>query len=283
MSQVTIPSVVDNVVGLGRGARRGSGLAIGAGRVLTLVRNLRAEQVELTVPARELRATGRLAGVDRRVGLAVLDSGLADGPEVSWSRERPEQGAEVIAAGDPGSGLRVTAGLVSAPAVALRGRDGRGLKLIEHTAPLPHGAGGGPLADGDGQVLGLNVMRGDPGFLLALPAAEVLAALARAESGHRPRRLRVAVAGPAASRRMRAAVGLPAHPGLLVRDLDEDGPAGRAGVRAGDLLTALDGAELSDPDALLAALESGPAGVRRLTVLRATEELVLDVDLEDAP
>jgi serine protease Do len=280
MLQVTIPSVADNVVSLGRGARRGSGLAIGDGRVVTLARNLRGENVEIAVPARELTAAGRLVGVDRRTGVAVLRADIDDGPELRWSRERPAQGAQALALGDPGTGLRVTAGIVSAPAVSLRGRDGRSLQMIEHTAPLPRGCGGGPLTDADGAVTGLNALRGDAGFLLALPAADVLVAVERAESGRAPRRLGVAVAGPAASRRMRAAVGLPARDGLLVREVEDDGAADRAGVRPGDLLVAIDGAGLSDADALIAALESGEAGGRRLTVLRATEELELPLELD---
>src|SRR5262249_54569706 len=84
----------------------------------------------------------------------------------------PAIGAPVFALGNPGTGLRITEGQVSAAPLTIRSRDGRPLEVIEHTAPMPRGSGGGPLLDEHGAVLGLNALRGAPGFLLALPAAE---------------------------------------------------------------------------------------------------------------
>src|SRR5262249_60960018 len=93
--------------------------------------------------------------------------------------------------------------------VTLRGRHGRSLEgMIEHTAPLPRGAGGGPLVDTDGAVLGVNTLRADPGFLLALPAAAVSAAVEGLLEGRaRPRYLGVARAPAGGGPRLRAARG----------------------------------------------------------------------------
>jgi serine protease Do len=104
--------------------------------------------------------------------------------------------------------------------------------------------------------------------------AEALASGAAAE---RPR-LGVAIAPPRAARRMRAAVGLPPRDGLLVRGVEADSPAGRAGLERGDLLVAVGDRPLTSVDELFDALETG--GTLALTVLRGTEERAVDVILQ---
>src|SRR5256885_1983167 len=117
-------------------------------------------------------------------------------------------------------------------------------------APAPHGP--------CGRRLGLNAVRREGGLILAVPADATLRrrvdALARGEAPERPR-LGVALAHPRAARRMRAAVGLPEHDGLLVRHVAEGSPAERAGLQRGDLLVAANGVPLDGVDALFEALE----------------------------
>jgi serine protease Do len=153
--------------------------------------------------------------------------------------------------------------------------------VIEHTAPLPRGAGGGPLLDADGRMLGLNARRHDGGLILALPAAELAPRVEALLAGDTtaPRRLGVAVLSPRAARRLRGAVGLPERDGLLVRAVEPDGAAGRAGVSRGDLLVALDGRALGGVDDLYAALDAA-AGPLDLRVLRGAEELDLRVEVD---
>jgi serine protease Do len=282
MLQQTAPkalAVADSVVSFGRGARRGCGFVIGVDRVVTLSYRLRGETVETVLRDGE-RREGQVVGVDREAGVAVLDVPTGAAPAVRWATELPAIGTAVFALGDPGSGLRVTAGEVSAESLTVRSRQGRALELIEHTAPLPRGAGGGPLVDVDGAVVGLNALRGDVGFLLALPADAVQAAVERLVDGRQPARLGVALASPTASRRMRRAVGLPDHEGLLVQAVETGGAAENAGVRQGDLLVSLGGAALEKIDDLHTALDAraGEDAVE-LRVLRAIDEVLLAVDL----
>ena len=74
-----------------------------------------------------------------------------------WSQATgaPAIGAAVFALADPrGRGLRVTSGAVTSSPRSLRGPRGRMVEgLIEHTAPLPHGSGGGALLDEAGACL----------------------------------------------------------------------------------------------------------------------------------
>jgi len=225
-----------------------------------------------------------LAGVDRRHGVALLQVPTDGAAIVRWSQAQPSIGDSVFALANPGAGgLRATEGRVSAAPVTLRGRHGRSLEgMIEHTAPLPRGAGGGPLVDTDGAVLGVNALRADPGFLLALPAAVVSGAVEGLLEGRaRPRYLGVALAPAGASRRMRAAVGLPRRDGLLVRRVESGGPAELAGVQVGDLLVGLGDTEVQDLADVFDAIDSaeGPLEVR---IVRGTESLALTVDVSGA-
>jgi serine protease Do len=270
------------VVGLRGGARGGSGVVIAPDRVLTLASRLRTAEVEVVFGS-GATGDGTVLGTDADLDVALIAVPTGDAPVLEWSDATVDIGADVVALGDPGGGgLRVTAGTVSARPLTLRGRRGRPLPgVIEHTAPLPRGSGGGPLLDAERRILGINARRHDGGLLLALPAAElrprVEALLAGREA--RARRLGVAVLSPRAARRLRGAVGLPERDGLLVRAVEPDGPAGRAGVTRGDLLVALDGRELAAVEDLYAALDAA-AGPVELRVVRGTEDVELRLDLD---
>jgi serine protease Do len=270
------------VVGLRGGARGGSGAVIAPDRVLTLASRLRAEQVEVIRGDGET-VSGTVLASDPDLDVAIVRAPTAGAPVLRWSEAgAPAIGTEVIALGDPGgSGLRVTAGAVSARPLTLRGRHGRPVRgVIEHTAPLPRGAGGGPLLAADGTLLGINARRGDGGLILALPASALRPRVDALLAGRpaAPRRLGVAILSPRAARRMRAAVGLPQRDGLLVRGVEPDSPAARAGVARGDLLVALDGRDIAAIDELYAALD-GANGACTLRVVRGAEELELEVML----
>jgi serine protease Do len=277
------------VVGLGRGWGHGSGVVIAPGSVLTSAHNLRREEVTV-VFGDGRREDGELAGADPDLDLAVVDVETGDAPGIEWAESAaPPIGAPVVALANPGGrGLRATLGFVSSAGRSFRGPRGRRIReAIEHTAPLPRGSSGGPLVDAGGRVLGLNSVRMEGGLILAVPvtaaARERVVLLARGEAAA-PHRLGVAVAPPWVARRMRRAVGLPERPGVLVRAVEEDSPAARAGLERGDLLVAAGGGDLDGVDALYAALDAVPPGGGDLvlTVVRGAEERDVPVRFEGA-
>jgi S1-C subfamily serine protease len=277
-------SVGPAVVGLGRGARGGSGVVVAPGRVLTLARNLRGDEVNLSVGDGPDNVA-RVLGTDADLDLAVLSAETAGVAPVEWAPDEPVAiGTSVLALADPGGrGLRVTAGHVSSAGRRFRGPRGRLIAdVIEHTAPLPRGSGGGPLVNAAGLLIGLNAVRLDGGLILALPAAALRERVESIASGQttRPRRLGLAIVPPRAARRMRRAVGLPERNGLLVRGIEQGSPAAAAGVQRGDLIVAAGDRELSDIDDLYGALDTaGEGSVLVLRALRGTEELELQVTL----
>jgi S1-C subfamily serine protease len=275
-----------SVIGLGSGARGGSGVVVATDRVLTLARNLHAPAVEVRFGGGR-RADGEVLGTDWDVDLAVVAVSTADAQPVPWAPDGAELaiGSPVVALGDPaGQGLRVTAGALSAAPRPVRGPRGRLIDgVLEHTAPLPRGAGGGPLVDTEGRLVGLNAVRQRGGLLLAWPASALRerARALLAGQATAPRRLGVVLAPPRLARRLRASVGLPEQDGLLVRAVDDAGAAQSAGLLRGDLIVEAGGRPVRSVDDLYAALDAaGAAKPLTLSVLRGTDQRELSVSFD---
>jgi serine protease Do len=278
-------TVGPSVVGLGRGWGRGSGVVTAGGVVLTNAHVLRGEEVAVAF-ADGRTEHGRVAGVDADLDLAAIAVDTGDAPAVAWDPERPGAvgiGEPVFALANPGGrGLRATFGMVSATGRSFRGPRGRRIGgSLEHSAPLPRGSSGGPLVDAEHRLLGLNSIRIEGGLILALPADAAMKrradALATGSATSRPR-LGIAIAPARAARRMRAAVGLPERDGLLVRGVQPDSPAHKAGIERGDLLVGINGTPLSSVDALFDALEA--AEEIQLDLVRGTEDRGVTVSLQ---
>ncbi len=272
------------VVGLGRGWGVGSGIVVARDRVLTNAHNLRHEEVTVSF-ADGRRANGRVAGSDADLDIAVIDVDTGDIGPLQWSDEVEELsiGRPVLAFGNPGGrGLRVTLGFVSSVARSFRGPRGRRIRgAIEHTAPLPGGSSGGPLLDLGGRLLGVNAVRADGGLILAIAGdaalRERVELLARGQAPARVR-LGVAVAPPRVARRLRRAVGLSERDGVLVRAVEDEGAAERAGIERGDLIVAAGGREIERIDGLYEALDAARAdGQLELSVLRGNDERTVTV------
>jgi serine protease Do len=274
-----------SVVGIGRGRGRGSGVVLADGLVATNAHNIRGEETTV-VFAGDRSAVGRVAGVDVDADLAVIAVDTGGAPAIAWADAEARVGAAVFALANPGGQLRTTFGLVSAVGRAFRGPRGRRIAgSIEHTAPLPRGASGGPVVDRDGRLLGIDTNRLGDGFYLALPAdAELrqrLDALGRGETTARPR-LGVGIAPARVARQLRRAVGLPERDGLLVRVVEDGGPADRAGLRTGDLVVEAGGRPVTDADELYEVLDQvGEGQTLALRVVRGTDELTVTVGFGD--
>jgi serine protease Do len=273
-------TVAPSIVGIGS-RLRGSGIVIADGKVLTNAHNVRGDEVTVTF-AGGRTAVGRLAGIDVDGDLAVVAVDTAGATPVSWAGDdAPRPGTVVFAAAaSPGGGARVTLGTVSAVERSFRGPGGRRIAGgIEHTAPLAPGSSGGPVLDAEGRLLAINTNRLGEGFYLALPADGALRnraeALGRGESVERPR-LGIAVAPGRVARRLRRSVGLPERDGVLVRDVEADSAAARAGIRDGDLIVEIAGQQITEVDQLQEALASAsmPFDVR---VVRGTDERTVSV------
>jgi serine protease Do len=269
-----------SVVGIGA-RRRGSGVVLADGKVLTNAHNIRRDEV--TVTFADGRSTrGRVVGVDLDGDLAVVDVDTAGATALEWGDGTAVTPGTVVfgVSASTGGPPRVTFGTVSAVARAFRGPGGRKIAgTVEHTAPLAPGSSGGPIVDADGRLLGINTNRIGEGFYLALPAEAGLRdrvdALGRGESASRLR-LGVAVAPSHVARRLRASVGLSERDGLLVRGVEDGSLAAKAGIQQGDLIIEAAGKAVEDADDLFDALGSAslPFEVR---LVRGNDERTVSV------
>lgn len=271
------------VVGIGGGWARGAGVVVTEGKVLTNAHNLHGGETTIAF-ADGRTATGTVAGVDADGDLAVISVDTSGAAVLEWAAEgTASAGTAVFAVSNPGGrGTQVTVGFVSGTAREFRGPRGRKIRgSIEHTAPLARGSSGSAIVDAAGRFLGLNTNRLGDGFYLAIPAdaslRERVDALIRGESAARPR-LGVGIASPHVARRLRRAVGLPERDGLLVQEVEDDGPAGRAGIRRGDLVVEAAGLSVASADDLWDALDGAKDGSTvELKVVRGTEERTVAV------
>ncbi len=237
-----------SVVGLGRGWGQGSGVVFAPNRVLTNAHVLRGPDVAVAVGGQLVH--GRVLAADPQADLAVVAADTGDAPAIAWAAAPAQIGALVYALADPGGrGLRVTHGYVAGG-------------KVEHTAPLPRGSSGGPLVDVDGRLLGLNTVRLEGGFILAVPVSQARAtALARGELPQR------------------AELGVALSRSLTVRAVKDASPAAVAGVVPGDRLLGVDDRPLRSLDDLFDALERQPAQLV-LHVVRGREQRDIEIALQ---
>jgi serine protease Do len=287
-------AVAPAIVRIGRHGGRGCGVVVADGLVATNAHNLRDRTTEITF-ADGRAVQGRAAGVDADGDLTVLAVDTAGIVAPPWADDPPTEGMTVYAVAAIPGGRRITRGTVSAVDRSFRGPRGRLITgAVEHTAPLAKGTSGSPIVDEQGRLVGLTTLRLGDGFSLAQPTDGDLRRrvddLAAGQEPHR-RVLGVGVAPARVAQRLRAAVGLPARDGALVRGVADGSPAARAGIATGDLITAVGDATVSGPDDLEAALADPDLGtVVTVHVVRGSDELDLTVTFdtpadtpEDAP
>lgn len=245
---------------------------------------------------RELEA--RVVGRDPRTDVAVLkvEAGKPLPFLALGDSDKARPGDWVVAVGNPfGLGGTVTAGILSA-----RGRDiGAGPydDFLQVDAPINHGNSGGPLFGLDGSVIGVNTAifspsGGSVGIGFAIPANVVKQVVAELEAHGRMERGYIGLVSQPVTPEMAAALKLPQQQGALVAELEPGAPAAKAGLKPGDVITAVNGGAVSDPRGLarqVAALRPGTEAtlaVRRdgaEQTLRLTTAALPDKTAEAAP
>jgi serine protease Do len=238
----------------------------------------------------------RLVAADPRTDLAILriDPGSERLPALPFAdSDALEVGDLVLAIGNPfGVGQTVTMGIVSAVA-----RTGTGISdynfFIQTDAAINPGNSGGALVTVDGRLAGINTAifsrsGGSIGIGFAIPASMVRTVVAAATTGGRLVRPWLGIAGQPVTSDIAQSLGLPRPAGVLVNGVDPGSPAERAGLRRGDIVTAVQGRSVDDPDALryrFATLPIGSQAALSVTREGRTREVALAVAAppEDPP
>jgi len=199
-------------------------------------------------------------------------------------------GDVVLAIGNPfGVGQTVTHGIISALARTQVGITDYQF-FIQTDAPINPGNSGGALVDMTGRLAGINTAiysrsGGSQGIGFAIPANMVRVVVASAKSGGK------AVKRPWLGARLQTvtpeiaeSLGLKLPNGALVASVTANSPAARAGLKSSDLITAIDGQEVEDPNAFDYRFATRPlGGSAQIDVQRAGKPAKLTVALEAAP
>ncbi|MBL8056762.1 MAG: serine protease [Anaerolineales bacterium] len=223
------------------------------------------ERPEVRVGLPDGRAVpARVVGRDPGVDLAVLKAEASDLRPALWAEpEALRVGALVLALGRPGARVLATLGVLSALDDGWRTPQGGFVdRFLQTDAVMFPGFSGGPLVDADGRVTGLTSSGLVSGQNLALPLATVRATVEALLAHGRVRRgyLGVGAQPVRLPESLRAAAGQ--DTGLLLMNVEPDGPAGRSGLLLGDTLVTLNGQPVRSLESLLAALGGDLVGRR---------------------
>jgi serine protease Do len=249
-----------------------------------------AHVVERTDGGRASFVDGRelefeVVGADRLSDLAVLRTDASDLVAAELGdAERLRVGQLVVAIGNPhGFAGSVTAGVVSALGRSLPTRSGANARVVDNViqtdAALNPGNSGGALADGLGRVVGINTAVAGVGLGLAVPInAATRRIVAALMTEGRFRRAYLGIAGGPRPLPPRLARRLRQESGVEVVEVVEGGPADAAGIRAEDLIVAVDGTAIAGVDDLHKLMVSDAIGrVVRLALVREGRRLELDL------
>jgi serine protease Do len=248
----------------------------------------KADSVEITTDDGK-NYTAKVIGTDPRTDVALIKvEGRSDFPYVKFAGHTPRIGDWVIAVGNPfGLGGTVTAGIVSA-----RGRDiGAGPydDFIQIDAPVNKGNSGGPTFDVDGNVIGVNTAifspsGGSVGIAFAIPANTVQSVVGQLKDKGAVTRGWVGVQIQPVTPEIADSIGLKRAEGALVAEPQPNGPAAKAGIVAGDVITAVNGTPVKDARDLARQIGSiAPGTTVSLTVWRKGEEKTFSIALGELP
>jgi serine protease Do len=233
--------------------------------------------------------TAKVVGSDPRTDVALIKvDGRSDFPFAKFSEETPRIGDWVLAVGNPfGLGGTVTAGIVSA-----RGRDiGAGPydDFIQIDAPVNKGNSGGPAFGTDGEVIGVNTAifspsGGSVGIAFAIPASTVKSVVQQLKDKGSVTRGWIGVQIQPVTPEIAESLGLKKSEGALVAEPQQGGPAVKAGIESGDVITAVNNQPVRDARDLARTIGAmAPGATVKITVLRKGQEKQLSLTLGELP
>jgi len=235
--------------------------------------------------------TAKVIGTDPSTDLAVIKIDAVNLPAVTLGNsDEVRIGQWVIAVGNPFELLHtVTAGIVSA-----KGRSTVGLNLayqdfIQTDASINPGNSGGALADLDGNVIGINTAISTPsggsvGIGFAIPINMAKQVLDELVSQGKVTRGYLALTPQDIDESMAKAWKLKSTEGALVGDVNKNGPADKAGIQRGDIITNFNGKKILNSTQLRQTVaQADPGTTAKINLLRDGREMPISVVLGERP
>ncbi len=247
-----------------------------------------ADKVEVTTDDGKTYSA-KVIGTDARTDLALIKvEGGSNFPFAKLSDSKPRIGDWVLAVGNPfGLGGTVTAGIVSAS-----GRDiGNGPydDFIQIDAPVNKGNSGGPAFNTEGEVMGVNTAiyspsGGSVGIAFSIPASTVKSVIAQLKDKGSVSRGWIGVQIQPVTPDIADSLGLKKAEGALVAEPQANGPAAKAGIELGDVITKVNGETVKDARELARTIGGlSPGSAVKLDVLHKGQDKTINLTLGQLP
>ena len=270
----------------------GSGVIVSAdGYILTANHVVaEADEVKVSIANNKKEYTAKVIGKDKATDIAVLKIQTANLPAVTLAdSDQVEVGDVVLALGNPfGVGQTVTMGIVSA-----LGRSGLGFNgyenFIQTDAAINPGNSGGALVDVEGRLVGINTAiisrsGGNQGIGFAVPINIARHVMESFVSGGKVTRGYLGIVPQDIDANLARQFNLPGQNGALVGDVMADTPAAKAGLKSGDVITAINGKAIADAhDLQLTVSQLAPGTAATLKIIRNGFNKTVTVTLGELP
>ena len=235
--------------------------------------------------------TAKLVGSDQPSDLAVLKIEAKDLPTLSLGdSDKVRVGDFVLAVGNPmGIGQTVTSGIISAKGRQTGLSDGSFEDFLQTDAAINRGNSGGALVNTTGEVIGINSQilspsGGNIGIGFAIPANMAKAVMDQLLKTGKVRRGMLGVSIQPVDADLAASLDLPAARGAIVTRVQPEGPAEKAGIKRGDVITGINNHLVVDSNALRNTVAGISPGTNvKVSAVRDGKEQNFQVALAELP
>ena len=233
--------------------------------------------------------TGKVLGSDAKTDIAVVKIDAKDLPYLTMGNsDELKVGEWVAAIGSPfGLDNTVTSGIVSAKSRKLP--SDQYVPFIQTDVAVNPGNSGGPLLNMKGEVVGINsqifsTSGGFMGLSFAIPSNLAMQIKDQLVKNGKVTRGRIGVVIQSVTQDLAESFGMKTPKGAIVSQVEKDGPAAKAGLQEGDIITAVNGKAIDDSVDMPVIIGSmAPGSIAKLSIIRNNKDMTLDVKVEEAP
>lgn len=232
--------------------------------------------------------SGKVLGSDAKTDIAVVKIDAKDLPFLTMGNsDELKVGEWVAAIGSPfGLDNTVTSGIVSAKSRKLP--SDQYVPFIQTDVAVNPGNSGGPLFNMKGEVVGINsqifsTSGGFMGLSFAIPSNLAMQIKDQLVKNGKVTRGRIGVVIQSVTQDLAESFGMKTPKGAIVSQVEKDGPAAKAGLQEGDIITAVNGKEIDDSVDMPVIIGSmAPGSTAKLSVIRNNKNITIDVKVEEA-